>query len=392
MDYLSREFVEDHASWVVRVPEEWGVTDDGNFYQLNLKMCNIRKLVFSFKWGERVRDKTGSVTEQPDKLLALNVSLNDLKSLEEGHLAPLSELRHVDASLNQIHRMSGLETLTKLHSLDMSHNLLRRLDPAVLQRFQHLVTLKLAMNEIEEMSDMPTLSKLTVLHINDNKLKSLDGVQALPHLTELYTQRNNLVSIVSFRVVLNVADLAPLAASFRLSVLDASDNAIDSLHGVVHIIKDLKQLQTILLLGNPIEREVNYNSVLTDVSNIVSLDKINVRPHPKHTDETHKPSEKLETVKDVMKQAFHEKLREQKQKMEENVEFFHRKIAALQTQHKEYEERMLRELDQTMRHLDAIALEDAYQLELKKPNSQRKVTKPTVKETEQGRPRFEPTW
>lgn len=55
MDYLSREFVEDHASWVVRVPEEWGVTDDGNFYQLNLKMCNIRKLVFSFKWGERVR-------------------------------------------------------------------------------------------------------------------------------------------------------------------------------------------------------------------------------------------------------------------------------------------------------------------------------------------------
>ena len=42
---------------------------------------------------------------------------------------------------------------------------------------------------------------------------------------------------------------------------------------------------------------------------------------------THKPSEKLETVKDVMKQAFHEKLREQKQKMEESVEFFHRKIA-----------------------------------------------------------------
>ena len=28
------------------------------------------------------------------------------------------------------------------------------------------------------------------------QLKSLDGVQALPHLIELYTQRNNLVSIV----------------------------------------------------------------------------------------------------------------------------------------------------------------------------------------------------
>ena len=37
--------------------------------------------------------------------------------------------------------------------------------------------------------------------------------------------------------------------------------------------------------GNPIERQVNYNSVLTDVSTIVSLDKIHVRPHPKQTDE-----------------------------------------------------------------------------------------------------------
>ncbi|KAK2178549.1 hypothetical protein NP493_539g02055 [Ridgeia piscesae] len=298
--------------------------------------------------------------------------------------------------------MNGLETLTKLRLLDMSHNLLRRIDPAVLGRLQQLVTLKLAMNEIEEMSEMPRLTELTVLHLNDNKLKSLDGVQALPHLIELYTQRNNLV------------DIAPLAASFRLSVLDASDNKIDSLHGVVHIIKDLKQLQTILLLGNPIERQVNYNSVLTDVSTIVSLDKISVRPHPKQTDEaTHKPSEKLETVKDVMKQAFHEKLREQKQKMEESVEFFHRKIAALQNQHKEYEERMLRELDQTMRHLDAIALEDAYQLELKNPSkearrtsdrpnrgtsdrpgnmSNKQVSETAAKDTNKSSPRYVPSW
>ena len=75
MEYLSREFVEDHVLAVLRVPEEWQVTEEGYFYQLNLKMCNIKKLVFSFSWGERVRFVTVSGLTQTEILAYVSLPL-----------------------------------------------------------------------------------------------------------------------------------------------------------------------------------------------------------------------------------------------------------------------------------------------------------------------------
>ena len=57
----------------------------------------------------------------------------------------------------------------------------------------------------------------------------------------------HLVLAIVYKFSLSQVDLAPLAALFRLTVLDASDNVINSLRGVVHIVKDLKKLQTLLL-------------------------------------------------------------------------------------------------------------------------------------------------
>ena len=51
MSFMKRDFVDRRVSLVKRVPAEWEVSP-GYYYQLDMKMCQIRELKYDFRWGD----------------------------------------------------------------------------------------------------------------------------------------------------------------------------------------------------------------------------------------------------------------------------------------------------------------------------------------------------
>jgi hypothetical protein len=65
---------------------------------------SIFKSLLSFSYPISDSGKTAaSITEQPSRILVLDVSLNDLRCLPHEGLRPLKQLREVNASLNHIY-------------------------------------------------------------------------------------------------------------------------------------------------------------------------------------------------------------------------------------------------------------------------------------------------
>nr|XP_022317515.1 uncharacterized protein LOC111120823 [Crassostrea virginica]XP_022317516.1 uncharacterized protein LOC111120823 [Crassostrea virginica]XP_022317517.1 uncharacterized protein LOC111120823 [Crassostrea virginica]XP_022317518.1 uncharacterized protein LOC111120823 [Crassostrea virginica] len=348
---LTQHFVERKIHPLTILPLDWGVESKGSYYELDLKMCQLRRMIYSFQWGDESepQPRLSSVIDTPSRILKMDISLNELSSLEHESFLPLQNLRELNASLNKISKFIGIEVLKKLYSLNLSHNSITRIENLV--RSTSLVELNLSMNELEDISYMPSMMNLKILNLNNNKIKSLDGVQALPQLRELYAQRNE------------VTDIIPLTSCFHLQIINLSGNKIHSLHNTVGVLGQLKRLDVLSLHGNPIERERMYQTDILKETNIQTLDNIAVRPIPKPT--VNLPIENdpgasrhiqnINALKEAAKQAFEERMKESRAKMEENVNFLQRRILSLQNEYIDYEGKLKNDLDACLRYLDNLS-------------------------------------
>ncbi|XP_048761100.1 toll-like receptor Tollo [Ostrea edulis] len=346
---LTQDFVERRIHPLTIQPVEWGVETKGSNYELDLKMCQLRELVYSFHWGDEREplSRLSSVIDTPSRILKMDISLNELSSLEHESFIPFQNLRELNASLNKINKFIGIEVLKKLYSLNLSHNSISRIENLV--RSSSLVELNLSMNELEDISYMPGMMNLKILNLNNNKIKSLDGVQALPQLRELYAQRNEVTEVI------------PLTSCFHLQILNLSGNRIHTLHNAVGVFGQLKKLDVLSLHGNPIDRDRLYQTEILRETNIKTLDNISVRPLPKPTVSVeHDPGasrhiQNINALKDAAKQAFEERMKESRAKMEENINFLQRRIVSLQNEYIDYEEKLKTDLDACLRYLDNLS-------------------------------------
>ncbi|XP_035662365.1 protein phosphatase 1 regulatory subunit SDS22-like [Branchiostoma floridae] len=266
--HLSRHLVETKTSELKIVPVSWNVDiTRGPHMQLELKMCQLKDLTWDFQWGEGRTTSSSSSTpvsivDQPARCLKVDVSLNELQSLQHKELLPFSRLYALDASLNRITTFTGVEALPNLVTLNLSHNNIKVVDG--LEHSQHLQELHLEMNAITDISTMPILYNLTILRLNSNQLTSLEGIQSLSRLKELHVQKNHLT------------DLFPLVSSLGLVVLNAADNHLQSLSDTVDVLRGLKRLHELYLMGNPLQKENRYNAALTTSTSVVMLDGHNI--------------------------------------------------------------------------------------------------------------------
>lgn len=344
---LPPEFVENRIHTLTHVPVDWNVDIREKYYELDLKMSQMKTLVFGFKWGEESGPlpRLANITDTPSRILKLDLSLNELTALEHDGLLPFRQVRELNASLNRINKFIGIEVLKSLYSLDLSHNSINKIENLV--GISSLVVLNLSMNELDDISYMPSMVSLKILNLNNNHLKSLDGVQALPKLTELYVQRNNITNIL------------PLTSCFHLQILNVASNRVNSLHTTVGVLTELKRLEVLALHGNPIERDKTYQTDILRCSNVMTLDNIAVRPLPKeqlpsYEGGSNRHIQNIETLKDAAKQAFQERMKESKAKMEENVNFLQRRIIDLQNEYVDYENKLKTDLDSCVRYLDSL--------------------------------------
>ncbi|XP_064606254.1 uncharacterized protein LOC135471118 [Liolophura sinensis] len=343
---LSREFVETKISKLSTTPQDWDV-DKSQYFKLDLKMCHLRSVVYGFVWGSDSSrsDRFKDVVEMPSRVCVLDLSLNELSSLEYDSLAPLSNLRALDASLNRISSVTGIEQLKHLHTLNLSHNEITRID--LMPSCPSLVELNLSMNKLEDITGLPRLVNLKVLHFNNNQLKSLDGVQSLGRLHELYIQNNK------------VPDLIPLCGCLHLSTLNAANNRILTLHSVTDVLGRLKKLRILNLEGNPIDRSPNYHSELLQKTNVVSLDNVPIRPTSTERASTQQDNlhltDNILSIRDMTKKVYEEHLKCERSKMEENIHFLQGRIVSLQDNFQEFEKKLRSDLDLCLMHLEGLS-------------------------------------
>ncbi|ELT96817.1 hypothetical protein CAPTEDRAFT_205149 [Capitella teleta] len=339
---LTKAFIQNNSSSLRDVPQEWDVFGGHYYYyQLNLRMCQLRELSYAFDWGDESDPAkiAASIGDQPSRILQLDISLNDLRTLSHEGLAPLKQLRSINASLNNIHDFIGVECVRHLRVLNLSHNKIRHI--MGLAKAKCLIELNLSMNEISDIIHLPPLSNLQILHLNNNQMTSLDGIQGLSGLKELYVQRNKIENIL------------PLAASQRLTVLNASDNKISSLDVTFEILKGLTKLRILCLYGNPIEMKGDYQSSFrSSLSMLASFDNVGMHSLQKSQLPNHG------TLDGIKETARNDKKAVGTQ-TEQNIMFLQKRILNLQEEHRRFNDQLDLDLDQCLRHLDTLPLHEA---------------------------------
>ncbi|KAM5172040.1 uncharacterized protein ACMZJ9_004890 [Mantella aurantiaca] len=233
---IKRQFVEDRAAILDVLPVSWKVTETEPYYCVTMKMSRIKDLAFDFEFGSLDSRDKFPVTGFPEKILKLDLSLNELVELQPDGFRHLDNVMELDASFNLLHSVPGLRALRNLLVLDLSFNAVTDMD--VFKTCGQLTTLILSHNKIRSTETLPTLAHLTKLHLNSNKLRSLDGIQNLLRLHELYIQNNKISSLL------------PLSTSLALNVLDASNNRIGSFSETLHVLRGLQRLTQLSLKGS----------------------------------------------------------------------------------------------------------------------------------------------
>ncbi|XP_061494058.1 protein phosphatase 1 regulatory subunit 7-like isoform X2 [Rhineura floridana] len=346
---MNRQFVEDRIVEVDPLPFIWNVEGPGPHYTLNVKMSRLKQFAFAFEFGSVDPRQSFPKTEFPERIVKLDISLNELKEIPPEALFPFENLAELDASLNALGTARGIGDLPSLVVLNLSYNMLREMKG--LENCPHLCMLQMSHNQMRTLVEIPVLSNLTQLHLSSNKLESLEGVQNLPRLCELYVQKNC------------IASLRPLAALLSLSILDASGNCIRRLPEALHMLRGLRRLKHLTLKDNPVARDNRYTTAIQESTSVEILDGMFLR-HPSRLSALplhmwpflQQPvSSSADVVqakadlKEVARRVFSPRLQEKRDNVGSAVHHFHSRILELQEELTEYEEKLRLEMDGCVR-------------------------------------------
>ena len=178
------------------------------------------------------------VVSIPDPNLAAAVR----KALGLGANAPITNqalrrLTKLDAILNQIKDLTGLEHATQLTELSLFSNQIRNISP--LTGLTRLKRLNVERNQISNITPLAGLTQLEALYLGVNQINN-QGVQRLSNLTQL-----RWLSLYENQI----SNIKPLANLTKLEQLHLADNQIRD----VSPLAGLKNLEVLFLQGNPIQ-------------------------------------------------------------------------------------------------------------------------------------------
>ncbi|CAM4484421.1 unnamed protein product [Caretta caretta] len=351
---MNRQFVEDRVVAIDPLPFIWNVKGPGPHYCLDMKMSRLKRLAFAFEFGSVNPRQSFPVTEFPERIVKLDISLNELEELQPEALFPFENLSDLDASLNVLGIIRGVEVLPNLFVLNLSHNALS--DLRSLENCIHLSVLNVSHNPVRALGDMPLLSNLTQLHLGSNKLRSLEGIQNLPQLCELYVHKNWISSLL------------PLSSSLALNILGADSNEIGSPQQVLHVLGGLRRLRHFKLQGNPLARDSCYVAAIKQATSVELLDDVLLRDPPRCSALSlfswslvaglMDSGQTKEDLKKSARRIFLEELQHKTESTEGVVHHLHNRILDLWEELRDYEEAFRTEVDGCIRYIDALPSED----------------------------------
>ncbi|XP_028601357.2 uncharacterized protein LOC114604927 isoform X1 [Podarcis muralis] len=360
---MNRQYVEDRIVEVDPLPFTWSMETPGPHYALCLKMSRLKQLAFNFEFGSVDPRQSFPKTEFPERIVKLDISLNELQEIPPEALFPFENLAEVDVSLNALSTTRGMGPLPNLVALNLSYNAIREVKE--LENCPCLSVLHVSHNRLRSLTDFPLLSNLTRLNLSSNQLESLEGVQNLPRLRELDVQKNRIVSLL------------PLASSLSLNVLCASGNDIGGLPEALHVLRGLRRLKHLTLKDNPVARDNRYTTAIKESTSVEILDGMFLHDPPslsalplhmwsllrEPTSSSTDVAQAKADLKEAARRAFGARLQRRRDDVGSAVHHFHSRILELQEELTGYEERLRMELDGCERFIQALPSEDFRKLD-----------------------------
>ena len=214
--------------------------------------------------------------------LNLEIAVREAIGKSTGSISPsdVSSLQVLDAQIQNISNLQGIEQLTQLVRLELFHNQITDVSPlsgltqlselfltgnqisdvSQLSGLTQVETLLLAVNQISDVSPLSDLTQLRSLHLDGNQITDVSPLSGLTQLTELSLSRNQ------------ITDVSPLSGLIQLTWIGLSDNQISD----VSPLSDLTQLGSLLLDGN----QISDVSALVDNVGLREGDTVDLQGNP----------------------------------------------------------------------------------------------------------------
>ncbi|OAF67778.1 hypothetical protein A3Q56_04509, partial [Intoshia linei] len=314
-------------------------------YYLNFSKLNLTDLKYSFDWFDNGRaiSSSTSFTQNSKLVVYLNISYNLLEYFDHSHVN-IFDLREIDLSINRLTKIDFVDyDNSNLIKINASYNNLANINlhDSIIN---NLVDLNLNCNDIRNVSCLVVLKKLKILNISNNKIDNLDKFNQLSHLTKLTADKNRIKSIL------------PITVCLKLEWLSLSHNNLTNLIDTTESLSGLKELKTAFFYGNEIERNVHYHNEITNNTNIILLDNVPVRPLD--TLNNISPSNHMTVFKKLAKQVYEGQIKARREQVEDQIKFYHNRIASIQNDFNEYSKRIYREFESCMGLFDEMDLSD----------------------------------
>lgn len=180
-------------------------------------------------------------------------------------------LDSINLEVNQLSDISPLQSLTKLYKLSMGYNQISNLVP--LQGLTNLVILDLSYNKIDNIEPLKTLTKLNRLVLDWNQLSDVSAVKQLVNLREFYAENNS--GIIDYTVFSDLTNLVELNLNYSPYVDDLSIfKKLTNLRTLKLRTNSLQDITPIEALTNLTTLDLSFSGAIQDVTPLQKLDKL----------------------------------------------------------------------------------------------------------------------
>lgn len=189
------------------------VSDSGVAVITSDDFANAKELTHLYIPRSKLRILTTG-TFQVEKLKILDLSQNEISTIDDFTFASLRSLTNLDLSGNKLTTISRntLSGLNELYRLDLDKNEIRTIENGAFADLRKLEILYLYENKLRVLNDhmFDGLRNLNIISVADNQIMSIGkSLDALPALREIYLKGNpiNDIDLVKFSYLLNLQKL-----------------------------------------------------------------------------------------------------------------------------------------------------------------------------------------
>lgn len=228
----------------------------------------------------RIADLENVPLHEIQTLLSLKVQNNKLTSIP-AYFSQMKALKYLNISNNKFETFPAIVSeMSNLVDLDVSFNDIAEL-PSEMSNLKSLERLAAFGNELVTFpASFSTLANLRALDVRRNKLTDLNSVYALPNLTTLQADNNNLVTLDAqlgakvrqFSVPHNSITRFTLAPQLNVAAVTYSLTRLDLSHGKISTLAD----EAFSGLVNLIELNLSFNQFTRLPSTIGDLINLQV--------------------------------------------------------------------------------------------------------------------